>query len=182
MLSVANTGVIASMASPMSYGFRTWHTLYNVGPATSGSGPGTDNVEFNAILLPFSCVVKRMWWANGSSSSGTNVSAAIYAPKSITGEPGGLIVQTAATAQGTVSQVQFVDVTDTYLPAGPYWLALATAGTTSFFGWTDTSWIDAYSTYTQASITVGSLPSTATPTEPSGRRTWLFGFSTTTIT
>jgi hypothetical protein len=75
-----------------------------------------------AISEPFTIV--KIFWINGTTSSG-NVDAGVY------DFAGTRLLNTGSTAQGTVSVVQEVDVTDTTLP-GParYYLALTLDNTT----------------------------------------------------
>jgi hypothetical protein len=104
----------------------------------------------------------------------------IYAATA-TGVPGARIVECAATTQGTASQVQFVDITDVPIPPGRYWIGLAasTATNTTFFRINTNGSSDAYARCEQSGITVGALPSTATPVESSGVAFYVFGFATT---
>lgn len=58
------------------------------------------------LYVPTVCVVKRMWWTNGSTASGSYVvEAGIYADAG--GKPGHKIATTGAVPQGTASEVQF---------------------------------------------------------------------------
>jgi len=146
---------------------------------TSTSGTGTNVAKFQPVHVPTCCVARRVWWANGATAAG-NVSVSIYACTP-DGEPGTKIVECAATAQGTINEVQFADITSTVLPPGTYWLALATSSSSARIMGTSRgdSSTDAQQSFTQSSITVGSMPATATPSEVSGVTLLVFGFATT---
>lgn len=150
------------------------------GSPASGVWATANSVVYQPVVVPVACVVRRAWWANGATTSGQNISAAIYTSTS-TGVPGSKLVETAATAQGTASQVQFADVTDTALGRGLYWIALAVASvsSTTLFRVTMTNASAAMVKFGEASITVGALPATATPANHGTQGQWLFGFATT---
>jgi hypothetical protein len=94
---------------------------------------GTANL---ALFVPVPCngpfKIKRVAWENGSTASG-NVDMGVYTAE------GKLVVSSGSTAQGTVNVQQVVDVTDTDIPPGLYYLALALSsatGTISGPAWT----------------------------------------------
>jgi hypothetical protein len=82
-----------------------------------------------ALFIPFvlndPVTVTKLWTANGATASG-NLDVGIYAPD------GTLIVSTGATAQSGTSTIQAVNITDTLVGRGAFYLALShssTAGT-----------------------------------------------------
>jgi hypothetical protein len=124
-----------------------------------------------------------MWWANGATVSASyNVEAGIYAG-TLSGDPGIKVITTGSVAQGTASQVQFADITDTVLPPGSYWMFMSCSSTSATFmraavpaggRWNELVIL------IQGSVAPGSAPATATPGEPeSGDFVPLFGFATT---
>lgn len=136
-----------------------------------------------AVYIPLRitavCVVRRLWWANGSTVSASyNVDVGIYADAGY--KPGAKLIATGSTAQGTATEVQFVDVTDTTLAPGRYWLAIACSSASATFlratvgasGYMDAAW-----RFEEASALP--LPATATPVEASSANIYLFGFATT---
>lgn len=91
---------------------------------TSGAWPSANR----AIYVPFrtatELLVAQLWLLNGSAN-GNNFDIAVY------DEAGNRRISSGSTAQGTVSTLQAVDVTDTLIAPGLYYLALAFNGTTS---------------------------------------------------
>jgi len=132
------------------------------------------------ISVPCVTVIKRVWWANGATTSGgATIEVGIYRDGGH--KPGTKLISGSAT-QGNTNEVQFVDVTDTTIPPGIWWLAImasSATNTTLFRSTHNTSW-DTVFRFQQNSA--NPLPSTATPVESSGTNIWQFGFSTTTIT
>lgn len=150
----------------------------------SGAAPASAAFEvanraiYVPIILPSSCVVKRVWWANGATvAGGATVECGIYSDSG-SYSPGTKLVSGSAT-QGTASEVQFVDVTDTALAPGLYWIALAASSSTNttFFLSTVSAVVDAVARFNQGSAVP--LPATATPVEPEVQNLYLCGFSTT---
>jgi hypothetical protein len=144
---------------------------------TSATWEAANRAVYYPLLVPTVTIVRRFWWANGATTTGgATVEAGVYADGGY--KPGGKIVSGSAT-QGTASQVQFVDVTDTTLAPGLYWLALSASSatnTTIFRTTLRTEW-DAALRFEQSSA--NPLPATATPAESSAAHVHLFGFATT---
>ena len=97
----------------------------------TGQAPSSQNfVTANlAVFIPFAvpepCVLTRLFWMNGAAVAG-NLDAGVY------DTAGTRLVSTGTTGQLNTSQVQSVDVADTVLARGVYYLALAsdTSGAT----------------------------------------------------
>lgn len=150
-----------------------------LGTPASATWAANGRAFYFPLSIPSRCVAKRMWWANGATTTGgATIEAGLY--QDAGSKPGSKLVSGSAT-QGTASQVQFVDITDTTLYPGLYWVALMstiTTNTTVFrvsFGAAG----DAARFFEQ---TANPLPATATPVEAANSLIWLCGFSTTTIT
>jgi len=136
--------------------------------ATLGAGVAW----YYPIILPNSCTVRRVWWANGASATGTNY-VGIYADDG-DAKPGALLISASAAASGT-NAIQFADVTDTIIGPGRYWLALSNPSGSSVFR---SAMVSAYEAgYLYLEIYDG-LPTTATPAEATSADVFLFGFST----
>lgn len=79
-------------------------------------------VANTAIYVPFRIgepiLVRKLFWTNGSAVAG-NVDCGIY------DAAGTRIISTGSTAQATTNTVQAVNITDTMLGAGVFYLALA---------------------------------------------------------
>jgi hypothetical protein len=165
---------IPPMVSVFTKGIGWTGEDYAAGVASSA------NVEaaamFAPILLPVSCTVRRVWWANGSSpDGGITIECGIYADSG-SRSPGAKLVSGSA-AQGNATEVQFVDVTDTSLAPGLYWVALSTSAITAVFRTTISAVVDAATLFQEASAYP--LPGTATPVEATASTVYLCGFSTT---
>lgn len=93
---------------------------------TSGSStwPSDDLAFFYPFVVYSPITIARMFWLNGATSSG-NLDVGIY------DEYGNLLVSSGSTAQGTVSVIQDVDITDTFLQAGLYYMAMVFDNTTA---------------------------------------------------
>lgn len=143
----------------------------------SATWPAADAAHFYPILIPFACVVRRVWWANGATVSASyNIDCGIYADAGY--KPGAKIVSSGSTAQGTAANVQFADVTDTALAPGLYWLALVCSSASATIQRISTNTnADAAFKFVQTSALP--LPATASPVESTSRTIQLFGFATT---
>lgn len=95
------------------------------GPASVAHGT-VNLARFYPFTLPEPIVVVKLWWANGATANG-NTDVGIYT------EDGTRIVSTGATAQGTVSVLQEVDITDTQLGRGRYYLGLSSSSATATY-------------------------------------------------
>jgi len=175
---------VPPMVSPLTRGWGAFpeENLYTGLPASGTYDSGALAVYF-PIWVPSVCVARRVWWANGATTSGgATVEVGIYADA---GEykPAAKLISGSAT-QGTASQAQFVDITDTTLTPNLYWLALQAStntNTTLLRVSLPSSAFDAWVRMEQSSA--NPLPATATPVESAtASRVYLFGFSTTTIT
>lgn len=83
-----------------------------------------------AVFIPFTIeqavTVYRMGWYNGTTVGTNNLDAGIFDRTCST-----LLVSTGSTLSAGASAPQQVDVTDTFLPAGDYHIALSCNGTTA---------------------------------------------------
>ncbi len=111
-----------------------------------------------ALFIPFVMyepgVVKRLLITNGATVTG-NIDAGIYSAD------GTRLVSMGSTAMSGASAVQAMDITDTLLGRGLFYLAFASdSGTASFFGWNLPSHPEGTGIYQMASAFA--LPATAT--------------------
>jgi hypothetical protein len=88
--------------------------------------PGLNTILYGQVLVPVPTTVYKLAWLNGATVAG-NVDVAIV------DESGNRLVSTGSQAQAGVSLPQVVDVTDTVIPAGVLYLALATSSATATF-------------------------------------------------
>jgi hypothetical protein len=143
----------------------------------SAAWESVDRVVYVPVVLQATCVVRRVWWANGATTTGgATVAVGVYADSGY--GPGTKIISGSA-VQGTANEVQFVDVTDTAIPPGLHWLALMASSVTNttLIRSSLATAIDASVRFEQASA--NPLPASATPVETTGSGAWLFGFATT---
>jgi hypothetical protein len=99
----------------------------SLGPAlfamTLGTPASQNFVTANlAVFIPFwvpePVVITKMGWGNGAAVAG-NIDVGIYS------EAGTRLVSSGTTAQSGTTVMQIVNVTDTTLPRGRYYLAMA---------------------------------------------------------
>lgn len=169
---------VLPMVSPFTFGISALaHERTLPSAPASLTYESANNGAYFPILVPGPCIIRRLWWANGSTVSASyNVDVGIYADGGY--KPGAKIISTGSTAQGTATEVQFVDVTDTTLAPGLYWLAIACSSTSAtFFGVATNTVYNAVTRFTQA--TALPLPATATVAEAATNQVYLFGFATT---
>jgi hypothetical protein len=172
-----NVGVPLPMVNawgPWSYN----SSALNIAYPSSGTFPDQNRAHYYPIIVPVTCVVRRLWWANGSAPDG-NIDVGVYRDAGY--KPGVRVISTGSTAQGTALQVQFVNVTDTPLAPGMYWLAINAdnpSGTTTVLrGSSSAAWNAALAM--EEAVGSVTLPATATPIESAYTNRFLFGFATT---
>ena len=173
---------VSPMISPFTPG---WGAAAHERVVNSDPGSATWESAALAVYMPIfgqaPLILTRVWWANGATvSGGATIEVGVYRDAAY--KPGAKIISGSAT-QGTASQVQFVDVTDTFLIPGLYWIAVVSSSatnTTMFRGVASALSYDAAFRMEEASASP--LPATATPVELSATNIYLCGFSTTTIT
>lgn len=93
------------------------------GMTASGAWPAANLAIYIPFVLSRPTVVRRIGWFNGATASG-NVDAGIYDYAKAR------VVSTGSTAQAGVSAVQSVDIADTALAPGQYWMGLALSSAT----------------------------------------------------
>lgn len=92
---------------------------------TWGGGPAdtANKALFVPFYLPTDAVLRRIGWGNGAAVSG-NVDAGVYR------QDGGRVVSTGSTVQSGTDSIQTVDITDTALAPGLYYMACVISNTT----------------------------------------------------
>jgi hypothetical protein len=151
------------------------------GAAASSAWESANVGAYFPILIPSACVVRRLWWANGATVSASyNVDCGLYLDSGY--KPGARLISAGSTAQGTASEVQFVDVTDTTLAPGRYWIGMSCSSASATFFRAQTGASVAYSDAVfrfQENTSSMPLPATATPAESTNTNVYLCGFATT---
>lgn len=175
--------------APASMGFHVTGHITTYGPeslgdelaACWGTGPASTvwPTAAKAIYVPCEIgeptTVVKGFWLNGATAAG-NIDIGIYR------EDGTKVVTMGNTAQGTINIPQEVDIADTILMPGRYFLALSCSlGTATLFMSSPTAPLcQMMGIYTQVSANV--LPASATYAADT---TWAvmpwFGFSTKTL-
>jgi hypothetical protein len=104
--------------------YGTWPLIFN--ESSTPVWPSANRAIFSPVWVPQATIVTQIAWRVGGASSG-NVDAGIY------DEHGVKILSTGSTACASTNTTQLVDVTDTLLAAGAYYLAMAVDNTTARF-------------------------------------------------
>lgn len=108
--------------------FSAWSLGPSVITAIAGVGwPSANRALFFPFRVPVPVTVYKMACGTGTGSTG-NFDLGIY------DAIGTRLVSTGSTAKTTASSDRIVDVTDTLLLPGLHYLAMATDGTTNYFG------------------------------------------------
>jgi hypothetical protein len=81
---------------------------------------GTNVALYYPVWLPEACTVTKLWWQNGTAVAGT-IDVGIY-----TDQQNRIVSTTPQTQTGT-SVIQSVDITDTVIPAGLIYMAIASS-------------------------------------------------------
>ena len=92
--------------------------------AVSTAYPTANQALYVPFCLTRPIIVAQLFWVNGATVSG-NVDAGIYSVDGV------LLVSTGSTAQAGTSVSQVVDITDTQLGTGLFYLAIAVDNTTA---------------------------------------------------
>jgi hypothetical protein len=104
--------------------YGTWPLNFN--DAAGGAYPSAERAIFSPVWVPQASIVTQIAWRVGFASSG-NVDVGIY------DEHGVKLVSTGSVAVGPINTTQLVDVTDTLLMPGAYYLALVADDDTARF-------------------------------------------------
>lgn len=166
----ANLGVISTLALAA--------TAVSPRRATPASAAwGTNN---KAIYIPFRTtaplIVRQMFCFNGSTANG-NVDIGVYDARFT------LLVSTGSTAQAGTSALQVIDVTDTEIGVGTFYLALAlssTSGTIFRTSEANNAFASAFGLL-QQTASAFPLPATGTPVTTTGSNRPVFGLTTRTV-
>lgn len=94
------------------------------GNPISAAWPATNRALFYPLTIQVPAIAQRVWVWNGSAVSG-NFDIGIF------DENGNELVGTGTTAQSGTNTVQNVDITDTLLGPGTYWLGVVFDNTTA---------------------------------------------------
>lgn len=167
-------------APPMVSTLGIWGALQLTGPPASATFELANRAAYIPLIVPATCVIRRLWWANGATVSASyNVDCGVY--RDAGHKPGAKLISTGSTAQGTASQIQFVDVTDTVLAPGLYWIAMVcSSASATFFRSSALINFDATARFMETSALP--LPATATPVAAAAtgaNNLYLCGFATT---
>ena len=177
MFSPGLAGTIPPMVSVFNSQIGWASEAVTVSAPASAAYHSASGACYYPVQLAAPCIVRRVWWANGATvSGGATIEVGVYADSGY--GPGTKIISGSAT-QGTASEVQFVDVTDTALTPGVYWIAVTSdsATDTTLFRSDISTGYDAAFMFEEASASP--LPATATPVESTNSNIYLCGFSTT---
>jgi hypothetical protein len=176
MFSPGPTITMPPMVSVFTNGIG-WAGIPILGACASATWENATRTVYMPLALSIPCIVRRVWWANGATvAGGATIECGVYSDSGY--GPGARLVYGSA-VQGTATEVQFVDVTDTGLAAGLYWIGItsSTNSNTTFFR--STIGQIAYDASFRFQEAATALPTTATPVESAAQSIYLCGFSTT---
>lgn len=165
-----------------SYGFLS------VGPenlnvastaAASAVFPVAKRVVYVPVYLGQAMTLTKIWWLNGATVGTNNVDCGIY--NAAAGLPTSKVIASGSTLSANANVVQSVDVADTFLAPGMYFLAITLDGTTATLYRTNPN-LPFEKVFGMCQETTGSfgLPTTATPIATSTAYLPVFGFATVT--
>jgi hypothetical protein len=175
------TAPTITLASRHSAGMMT--RLANLGVVASGVSPWSAAAN-DLLAFPFTLTapvtnINKVFWVNGTAAGG-NTSIGIYDANYV------LLAETASTAGSGNSLPQVVSL-PLRLGPGLYYCAIAHNATTTnrFYRWSlatvGNGFLKAMGCWRQASVTVGALPATATPTVCTNIAFPLFGTINRTV-
>jgi hypothetical protein len=153
---------------------------------TSGTWSGAKRIVYVPFWLVEPYLVRKVFWHNGATVLGTyNIDCGVYNDTGA-GLPGTKIVSSALTAQGSANVLQEVDVTDTWLLEGSYWLAFGCDTTSATFFCNQPAQVPQIRTLgimtEDSAATPFVLPATATVTSGySNNKIPVFGISNRTL-
>lgn len=128
-----------------------------IGTSSAGVVGASNRALACPIIIPAPVRAKRIFTRNGSTVSG-NIDLGIYRHDLTK------IISTGSTAQSGTSTLQFIDITDTDLPAGNYYLAYSIDNNTGQIGTvTPFSGLMARMTGAFQMASAFALPTTLTP-------------------
>lgn len=117
-LRTAPTDVLASVVSGR-HGIGTELNAIAIAAGVSAAWPTANKAFYMPFYMPRSGTVTKLWWVNGATASG-NLDIGLYRADYTK------IISAGSTAQGTISVVQEVDITDTFLAGSTlYYIGLS---------------------------------------------------------
>lgn len=169
-----------------------WVTLYHMqslgyqlranGSAAPASGAYdvTNRIHYFPIVLPTPSTLYRTFWLNGATVGTNNFQVGIYNDNDAgTDGPGTALFRgTSTLSAGTANRPQYVNETDTPIPAGRFWLAIWGSGTTATIFRQVLSATFARNLLSFGETNAGGLPTTATPVQQATSFLPVFGFTT----
>ena len=94
--------------------------------ATTTSANAANRAQYTWFFIATEVTVYKIAWENGATING-NVDVGIY------NEAGTLLISSGSTAQSGASVVQVVDITDTVLPPGGYFMGIVSDSASATF-------------------------------------------------
>ena len=101
-----------------------WTSGYVPTTASSGAWPTANKAIFLPFRIAYPSTVVKMFWINGSTVGTNHVDVGIYDSQ------GNQLVHSGSTLTSGASAVQSVDIADTLLQRGLYYMAMVIDGTT----------------------------------------------------
>ena len=138
----------------------------------SQAWPAVNRAHYMPVTLPSRFTVARFVVAVGTTAGG-NIDVGLY------DSAGNRLLSTGTVARGSVSTIQYLDVTDQSFPAGKYYLALVCSSTGVGFTRVQVDNTDNFKAVGLLQEDLGStvLPATMTPVAFSTDTAFWFGFT-----
>jgi hypothetical protein len=140
----------------------------------SGTYPAANRALAYGITLARPYLVRKVWWGNGTTATTDSADVGVYT------ETGTRLVSGGGTAISGASNLQEVDVTDTLLQPGRYYLAYSQSGVTATPLLCAATAALARACGIVQMATAYPLPSTLTPAAVAGTGLPLFGIAART--
>jgi hypothetical protein len=134
-----------------------------------------NQIHYAPFYLPIGATVRKLWWLNGATVNG-HIDVGIYR------EDLTRVISTGSTTQTGANVIQEVDIADTYLPPGRYYMAIVSDSATATL-WRTTGPAGVYvkSLGTAQQTATFPLPDPAVPAATASGFTWVFGLAFRTL-
>lgn len=143
--------------------------------SSTGAWPSSNLAIFIPFRVATPYVAAQMFWWNGATVGTNGVDVGVYDSQ------GNRLVSSGSTTTSGASGIQIVDVTDTLLQQGLYYMAMAMNGTTDVIQRSAATANNCAAMGVLSQVTAFALPSTATMIRTTTAYIPLLGISSSTV-